>query len=117
MKYCRYITGLLVLTMASMAGCATTLNVDVEQTFPEVVAEPRDLSATLVMDQEFRTYQAQPNAKTRIQIGQPQIQRVVRRGNGGILQGTGEARYGSRNHPVGAGSSAFHAVGVLSQRV
>jgi hypothetical protein len=59
--------------MASMAGCATTLNVDVEQTFPEVVAEPRDLSATLVMDQEFRTYQAQPNAKTRIQIGQPQV--------------------------------------------
>ena len=82
MKYRRYITGLLVLTMASMAGCATTLNVDVEQTFPEVVAEPRDLSATLVMDQEFRTYQARPNAKTRIQIGQPQVDLMTKAFNG-----------------------------------
>ena len=73
MKYCRYITGLLVVTVASMSGCAMNLSVNVEQTFPEVVAEPRDLSATLVMDEEFRSYQAQPNSKTKIRIGPPQV--------------------------------------------
>jgi hypothetical protein len=45
----------------------------VEQSFPVVVAEPRDLNAVLVMDSEFRNYIAIPNEKTSIQIGTAQV--------------------------------------------
>ena len=63
--------GLLLIAMMLMAGC--TSNVRVEQTFPVVVAEPRDLNAVLVITREFRTYTATPNEKTSIQIGTAQV--------------------------------------------
>lgn len=69
----RYAAGLLLMAMALLAGCATDVSVRVEQSFPEVVAKPRDLSATLVMDPAFRSFEARPNAKTRIYIGPPQV--------------------------------------------
>jgi len=64
---------LLIVAMAMGAGCASNVSVRVDGTFPEVVAKPRELSAQLVMDQAFQTYQATPNSKTRILIGPPQV--------------------------------------------
>lgn len=63
--------GLLMVAIMLMSGC--TSNVRVEQSFPVVVAEPRDLNAVLVMDSEFRNYIAIPNEKTSIQIGTAQV--------------------------------------------
>ena len=63
------IAGLVCLTVL-LTGCSTQIRVDEE--FPEVVAVPRDLSVALVMDREFRSYQASPNEKTRIQFGKAQ---------------------------------------------
>jgi len=71
MKPMRNMIGLLMVSMILLSGC--TSNVRVEETFPAVVAEPRDLNAVLVMDREFRTYQASPNEKTNIQIGSAQV--------------------------------------------
>ncbi len=38
-----------------------------------MVANPRDLSAVLIMSHEFRHYQAQPNKKDRIELGPAQV--------------------------------------------
>lgn len=67
MKFLSRMTGLLLVAMALLSGC--TSNVRVEQEFPAMVAEPRDISVVLVMDHEFRNYKARPNSKTVIQIG------------------------------------------------
>lgn len=78
----RSLTALLILAMALSTGCATNVSIRVDETFPEVVAEPRDLSATLVMDPAFQAYQATPNAKTRILIGPPQVDLLTKAFNG-----------------------------------
>jgi hypothetical protein len=78
----RSLVGLLIVAMAMTAGCATNVTIRVEETFPEVVAAPRDLNATLVMDQAFRTYQATPNSKTQILIGPPQVDLMTKAFNG-----------------------------------
>ena len=44
----------LIALMTLLAGCA--YNIDVEHRFPEVVSQPRELSAVLVLDPEFRAY-------------------------------------------------------------
>jgi hypothetical protein len=71
MKAWSHRTGLLLGTAALVCGC--TANVRVQEEFPEVVAEPRELSAVIVMDEEFRSYQGEPNENTRIDIGSAQV--------------------------------------------
>lgn len=58
--------------MVFLSAC--TQNVRVEETFPDVVAEPRDLSVVLVMNQAFRTHQAYPTSQTTIQLGTAQVE-------------------------------------------
>jgi hypothetical protein len=71
MRNRRFVTGLLLGAMALLSGC--TSSVRVEQEFPTVVSKPMDMSAVLVLDREFRNYQARPNSKTQIQIGASQV--------------------------------------------
>ena len=66
--------------MALLSGC--TSNVQVKQQFPDMVVEPRDLSAVLVMDHEFRHYVAHPNDKTSIQLGAAQVELLSKAFNG-----------------------------------
>lgn len=70
MKIFRYKL-LLLLVAGVLAGC--TSNVRVEDRFPVVVADPRDLNAVLVVDREFRNYRAEPNDKTSIALGESQV--------------------------------------------
>lgn len=65
------LAGLMGLTVMVLSACVS--QVRVEQKFPEVVAEPRDLTVALVLDREFRSYQASPNEKTRIRLGASQV--------------------------------------------
>lgn len=64
-------TGLLIVAMALLPGC--TANVRVEREFPVMVSTPRDLSAVLVMDDEFRSYVARPAEKTTLRFGTAQV--------------------------------------------
>ena len=64
-------TGLLIVAMALLSGCNSTIRV--KQEFPEVVAEPVEMNAALVMDDEFSNYRGQPNEKTSIQFGAAQV--------------------------------------------
>lgn len=68
----RGMNSLWLLAMVLLSGCMT-MNVPVEHEFPEVVAKPRELTAVLVMNSEFRNYQARPNENTRIQLGTAQV--------------------------------------------
>jgi hypothetical protein len=70
----------LLAAMALLSAC--TSNVRVEQEFPTMVAEPHDLSAVLVMDSEFRNFQARPNKKTSIQLGAAQADALSKAFNG-----------------------------------
>lgn len=67
-------TGLLLVAAAALGACATTANVTVDNSsFPTVVAKPRDLSAVIVMDQEFRKFRASPLEKAHIGFGAAQV--------------------------------------------
>lgn len=61
------------LVVSGLVGCTTTAHVTVEQTFPTVVASPRQIKAAIVMDESFRTYQAFPLKNTDIAFGQAQV--------------------------------------------
>ena len=73
LNFRNFIVVVLLAAVGLATGCATNVSIRVDETFPEVVAKPRDLSATLVMDPAFASYEAHPNAKTRIYIGPPQV--------------------------------------------
>jgi hypothetical protein len=66
----------LPVLIAGLYGCAS--NVRVEHQFPEVVSEPRDLGAVLVMDEEFRRYVANPDESTRIHLGPAQVELLTK---------------------------------------
>lgn len=71
MKYSRLPTGLLIATL--VCGCTANVKLPPDQEFPEVVAKPRDLSVTLVLDDAFRTFKADPTENTHLQFGPAQV--------------------------------------------
>jgi hypothetical protein len=73
MRIERMKTALLLIALASMAACSSTAHVTVQRQFPAVVFEPREISASLVFDQEFQSYVAHPNENTSIDIGSSQV--------------------------------------------
>lgn len=62
----------LVMVLMLTSGCVSNARVGVEYGFPEVVAKPRDLSATLVMDDAFRSFAVDPAKNVQIQFGPAQ---------------------------------------------
>ena len=66
-------SGLLLVAASCLGGCATSASVHVEETFPTVVAIPQELSAVIVMDESFRTYQALPLKNVDIEFGSAQV--------------------------------------------
>jgi len=66
-------TGLMVMAAVGLSGCATSASVSVEGSFPNVVSQPRDIRAVIVMDQQFRNYQALPLKNVDIRFGPAQV--------------------------------------------
>lgn len=73
MKYHLLPTGLLIATLALVSGCTANVKLGKDQVFPEVVAKPRDLRVTLVMDDTFRTFAADPTDNAHLQFGAAQV--------------------------------------------
>ena len=73
MRIGKLTTALLTLGLVGLTACSSTVQVKVEQQFPNVVFEPRDFHAVLVFDQQFRSFVAQPNENTTIDIGSAQV--------------------------------------------
>lgn len=65
--------GLIIAASACLGGCATSASVQVDETFPTVVSKPRDLTAVVVMDEYFRSYQALPLKNVDITFGAAQV--------------------------------------------
>lgn len=65
--------GLALAALALLGGCASVAQVQVDETFPMPVASPRDISAALVFDENFRNFAALPNDRTRISFGPSQV--------------------------------------------
>ncbi len=71
-KYAMLRSGLYLILLALLSGCVANAKVGMKYGFPEVVAQPRDLKATLVMDEAFQTYAADPAKNVHIQFGPAQ---------------------------------------------
>lgn len=65
--------GMALGLMAVLAGCSSTTELRIEESFPNVVFEPQDFKAAVVFDSGFRAYQARPNDVTFIDIGSAQV--------------------------------------------
>ena len=77
-------TGLMITVTALMSGCTT--NVRVEQEFPVVVSKPHDISVVLLLDKKFRSYEARPTSKIKIQFGAAQVDLFGKAFNGLFAQ-------------------------------
>ncbi|HSM68095.1 MAG TPA: hypothetical protein VK830_00155, partial [Xanthomonadales bacterium] len=65
--------GMVLSLVAILAGCSSTTELRIEESFPNVIFEPRDFKAAVVFDSGFRAYQARPNDKTFIDMGSAQV--------------------------------------------
>lgn len=75
---------LLVFLTAVLVNCGST-SVKVNSSFPDVVFEAKSLSAAIVFTDSFRSYIAQPNKDTQIDIGESQT-RVLTKTFGGLFE-------------------------------
>jgi hypothetical protein len=62
-----------IVLAVQLSGCGSSAQVKVENQFPAVLFEPRDIHTTIVFDQEFRNYVAKPNKDVTIDLGQAQV--------------------------------------------
>lgn len=67
-------SALIVLAALLLVGCGGTSNVLIQQDFPNVVFEPRDIKAAIVFNDAFRTYKAAPVEDVSIDIGNAQVE-------------------------------------------
>jgi hypothetical protein len=64
----------LLLALPVLAtGCASVKQITVDETFPTVLYEPKNINTAVVFDQAFRDYSASPNANVSIDIGNAQV--------------------------------------------
>ena len=65
---------LALITLLILAGCSSSASVQINRSFPSVLAEPKPIAASIVLTEEFSNYVAQPNDKTVIDLGLAQVQ-------------------------------------------
>jgi hypothetical protein len=56
-----------------IAGCSSNATVQVVSDFPNVLAQPKPISAAIVLDKKFRDFEAQPNKNTQLTLGTSQV--------------------------------------------
>jgi hypothetical protein len=62
-----------LLLVGILSGCSSSASVQVTSDFPTVLSEPKPVSASIVFDESFSTYVAQPNKNTEINLGTAQV--------------------------------------------
>ncbi len=66
--------GPLIVLLSVLAGCGSSTSIQLDTSFPQVLAQPRPISAAIVLDESFSNYSAQPNQYTSMAIGNAQQQ-------------------------------------------
>lgn len=64
---------MVLLLIVALSGCSSSASVRLNSEFPSVLAVPKPVSASIVFQEDFSTYIAQPNDKTVIDIGDAQV--------------------------------------------
>jgi hypothetical protein len=64
---------MVLLLIVALSGCSSSASVRLNSVFPSVLAVPKPVSASIVFQEDFSTYIAQPNDKTVIDIGDAQV--------------------------------------------
>ena len=62
-----------MLLVGILSGCSSSASVQITSDFPAVLSEPKPVSASIVFDENFATYVAQPDKNTVIDLGTAQI--------------------------------------------
>ena len=57
-----------------LVGCSASTSIQLDTTFPPVVAQPRPISAAIVLEDSFSNYIAQPNQYVTMAIGDAQVE-------------------------------------------
>jgi hypothetical protein len=70
----RILKVLMPVLLLALTACSSVVAVKVVDSFPNVVYEPLEYRAALVVSPEFSTYVASPNENTSIDIGSSQVE-------------------------------------------
>jgi len=62
----------VLLTVLFISGCSSSSQVQIDSKFPTVVSKPKPIKAAIVFSEEFKSYIANPNSKTSIDLGSAQ---------------------------------------------
>ena len=62
----------VLLTVLFISGCSSSSQVQIDSQFPTVVSKPKPIKAAIVFSEEFKSYIANPNSKTSIDLGSAQ---------------------------------------------
>ncbi len=62
----------VLLTVLFINGCSSSSQVQIDSQFPSVVSKPKPVKAAIVFSEEFKSYIANPNSKTSIDMGSAQ---------------------------------------------
>jgi len=62
----------VLLTVLFISGCSSSSQVQIDSQFPTVVSKPKPIKAAIVFTEEFKSYIANPNSKTSIDLGSAQ---------------------------------------------
>ncbi|UVW35999.1 hypothetical protein NYF23_05160 [SAR92 clade bacterium H455] len=62
----------MLLTVLFISGCSSSSQVQIDSQFPTVVSKPKPVKAAIVFSEEFKSYIANPNSKTSIDLGSAQ---------------------------------------------
>ncbi|MFQ3263161.1 MAG: hypothetical protein ACI8WL_000514 [Polaribacter sp.] len=65
--------GCLFVGLLFLASCSSTATVEIDTSFPAVLAKPGVLSAVIIFDDEFASYVGKPNENTSVSIGKAQV--------------------------------------------
>jgi hypothetical protein len=71
-----------LLLVGILSGCSSSASVQVTSDFPTVLSEPKPVSASIVFDESFSNYIAQPSKKTVIDLGTAQVKLLSNAFNG-----------------------------------
>lgn len=64
----------MIALLSVLAGCSASTSIQLDTNFPQVLAQPRPISAAIVFEESFSNYSAAPNQYTSMAIGNAQVE-------------------------------------------
>ena len=55
------------------SGCSTINTVELDESFPSVLSEPKKITTSIILTDEFKNFVGTPNDKTTLNLGSSQV--------------------------------------------